>query len=237
MRLVALACAVLTMTAGCAWIREVSVAPSGASGNGAADGSTPAVSADGRYVAFGSDATNLVAGADGGLFVRDTSAATTTVASVRSDGSFGWGTDPAISANGRYVAFVSDDPAMVPGLSGGHDQVFVRDRFAKTTRLVSMKATGVPGNDDSEAPSISGDGRIVAYESDASNLVAFDTNASTDVFVRDLQTTASVRINVFPTAEEPFFGGDSPSIKSAVCAALVLIMSSTRPWCSSTTRD
>jgi Tol biopolymer transport system component len=214
-RLLALGCALVTIGAGCAWIREVSVSPLGVSGDGASGGSAPAVSADGRFVAFESLAANLVAGADGGLFVRDTAAGTTTVASVRADGSFTDGTDPAISSTGRYVAFVSSDLAMVPGLTGGHDQVFLRDRFTRTTKLVSVKSGATnPGNDDSEAPSISADGRYVAFESDAANLVPFDTNASTDVFVRDLVGGTTTRVNVNLTAEEPFFGADSASISA-----------------------
>jgi WD40-like Beta Propeller Repeat len=94
-------------------------------------------------------------------------------------------TEPSVSGNGTLVAFTTVGP---PDASGtpGVSIVLVRDRGAAATTLVSARADGAPGSAGSRAPAISRDGRIVAFESDANDLVAGDGNATTDVFVRDL---------------------------------------------------
>src|SRR5208283_4077814 len=92
--------------------------------------------------------------------------------SVASDGTQGNGTsmNPSISADGRYVAFVSNSGNLVPGGTNYDFQIFVRDRQAGTTTLVSLGSSG-QGNSDSDTPSISADGRYVAFESEATNLI------------------------------------------------------------------
>ena len=92
---------------------------------------------------------------------------------------------PAISAHGRYVAFFSYASNLVAGDTNGATDVFVRDRKTQVTRRVSVGAGGAQANSESFDPAISADGRYVAFYSEASNLVAGDTNDSTDVFVRD----------------------------------------------------
>src|SRR5437660_8702473 len=89
----------------------------------------------------------------------------------------------SISADGRFVAFVSQSPDQDTLRTCG--QILVRDRVTHTTEMVSLAMDGTPGNDISCFPSISGDGRLVAFESKAANLVANDTNGVRDVFVRD----------------------------------------------------
>ena len=91
---------------------------------------------------------------------------------------------PAISADGRYVAFGSRASSLVSGDSDETEDVFVRDRKRHTTRRVSVSSTGQPGNNESFQPAISADGRYVAFSSEASNLVAGDTNSAADAFVR-----------------------------------------------------
>ena len=99
---------------------------------------------------------------------------------------------PSISADGRYVAFTSYAPNLVPGDLSEAGDIFVRDTcfgapagcIPGTTR-VSVSTEGVEGNNDSHDASISADGRFVAFTSDATNLVAGDTNGVSDVFVRD----------------------------------------------------
>jgi Tol biopolymer transport system component len=199
---------------GCTWQRQVSVTRTNVSPNGSSDWSPAAVSGDGRFVAFESGASDLVPGADGGVFLRDTRFDRTTVVSVRADGSFADGSNPAITPDGRYVVFDSSDATLVPGLSGRHSQVFVRDRLTATTALVSVRGSGAHGNGDSEHAAISADGRFIAFESDADNLVNGDTNISTDVFVRDRALGTTSRVNVGPTPEEPFFGADTASISA-----------------------
>ena len=91
---------------------------------------------------------------------------------------------PAMSADGRFVAFESSASNLVAGDTNGRYDVFVRDRLAGVTRQMSVGAGG-QANDYSAFPAISANGRSVAYESYASNLVRGDTNGALDVFVRD----------------------------------------------------
>jgi len=169
---------------------RVSVNSAGAQVNGA--NYVPAISGDGRYVAFGSNATNLVAGdtnAFGDIFVRDRVGGTTERVSVDSAGtqSNAHSGDQmlSISPDGRYVAFMSQATNLVAGDTNGSQDIFVRDRQAATTERVSVDSAGAQGNGNSYFAWISGDGRHVALASDASNLVAGDTNLKRDVFVRD----------------------------------------------------
>lgn len=94
--------------------------------------------------------------------------------------------DPAVSADGRYAVFVSSAPNLVPGDRNHAADIFVRDRMLGHTILVSVATNGLAGNAASRAPSISADGAWIAFESDASDLVAGDTNRTTDVFLRDM---------------------------------------------------
>jgi Tol biopolymer transport system component len=225
---------------------------SGATGAAADDNSNlPAISADGRYAAFGTESRNLTPGRDidGGVYVRDLQAKTTTLASRRNGAhgrpirafepslsrgarmvafvwSFGHGYshrvnaisvrdtrrartliasrasgvhgaiangdcgEPSISASGRYVAFASKATNLVHGDDHGVEDVFVRDLKRNRTILVSRAVGphGAPGTGDSSRPSISADGRYVAFQSYANNLGPRDNGAVPDVFVRDLKT-------------------------------------------------
>ena len=92
-----------------------------------------------------------------------------------------------ISANGRFVAFVSVATNLVAGDTNAKSDVFVRDRVSGATERISVSSAELQGNQDSRDPSISADGRYVAFVSDATNLVAGDTNNASDVFFRDRQ--------------------------------------------------
>ena len=112
-----------------------------------------------------------------------------TVADGNAISAAGLSEDPVVSANGRFVAFHSFAANLVQNDFNGRRDVFVRDLQSGTTTLVSINHAGNgTANGTSQKPTISADGRYVAFESDANNLVASDTNNSTDVFVRDLQT-------------------------------------------------
>jgi Tol biopolymer transport system component len=163
----------------------------------------PALSAHGRYVAFESSATNLVphdTNRLGDVFVRDRWTGKTTRVSVDSHGRQGGGdrtnngsNAPAISANGRYVAFHSADSNLVPGDTNGVFDIFVHDRRTGRTMRVSVGDHGAQANAESLGPaSISADGRYVAFASLASNLVSGDANEITDVFVRDLSAGRTI---------------------------------------------
>jgi hypothetical protein len=166
----------------------VSVATGGAQAD--ANSGNSSVSADGRFVAFESLASNLVAGDTNGLydvFVRDRQLGTTERVSVATGGAQGnsFSASSSISADGRFVAFRSYASNLVAGDTNGNQDVFVRDRQSGTTERVSVVTGGAQANDDSFRLSISADGHIVAFVSSATNLVAGDTNGEGDIFVRD----------------------------------------------------
>jgi TolB protein len=167
--------------------------PGGAGGN--AESNSPSVSADGRFVAFLSDASNLSdADADGvtDIFVRDLPNNLTILASRATGAGGAGGTggsgSPAISVDGRYVAFTSNAANLSTEDDNSVENVFVRDLVANTTTLVSRAtgAAGPAGNNGSGFPAISGDGRFVTFESLANNLSAEDDDTANNVFVRDL---------------------------------------------------
>jgi Tol biopolymer transport system component len=153
----------------------------------------PRISLDGRCVAFRNVSAGLVAGDTNGVqdvFVRDLIAGTTERASVDSGGVQGNAASAfdggiALSGDGRYVAFESGASNLVAGDTNAAVDVFLRDRQVGTTERVSVGAGAAQGNSVSRLPSISYDGRFVAFYSLASNLVASDFNSSGDVFVRD----------------------------------------------------
>src|SRR5205807_2460100 len=102
----------------------------------------------------------------------------------------------AISTGGRFVAFVSEATNLVSGDTNGKQDVFVRDRQAHTTTRVSVSSSGHQGASHSRDPSMSGDGRYVAFDSVSSAFVAGDTNQARDVFLRDRETSTTTRISV-----------------------------------------
>lgn len=179
----------------------------------------PSISADGRYVAFSSHATNLVPGDTNqriDIFVRDLFTGHVVRASV---GPGGVQTNqpsgqPRISGNGRYVAFSSGADNLVAGDNNNQPDVFVRDLKAGVTRLVSVGIGGARANGDNAAPTLSADGRYIAFISSASNLVAGDTNGTADVFVRDMQAGVTTRISVATGGGQSNGFSDGPSMSA-----------------------
>lgn len=167
------------------------------------------LSGDGRYVCFQSEADDLVPGDANqtfDVFVRDLLLGTTERASLgpagEESGPFEFSGEPSLSLDGRYVAFASAATGFAPGDGNGAPDVFVRDRVAGTTVLVSVALGGGTGNGGSELPCISGDGLTVVFVSEASDLVPGDTNGAADVFVRDLQSGLTERVSVSSSGEE-----------------------------------
>ena len=179
----------------------------------------PAITPDGRYVAFESQATNLVAGDGNGVddvFLRDRQLGETIRVSVDSGGNEDDGASryPSISANGRRIAFQTND-ALDPGDGNGATDVYVRDLDEETTRCVSVNSDGVEGAGISGRAFISADGRFVAFESNADNLVAGDSNGQSDVFVHDLDTGTTTRVSVSSDGSQATGGGSIVPVLSA----------------------
>lgn len=191
------------------------------SGNGASTGAT--ISSDGRFVAFVSQATNLVAtndtnGAVYDVFIRELATKTTRLVSVNVSGAatgHGASLFPVINADGRYVAFESfaDDLSATPDNFGSND-IFVRDVIGGVTEQVSVTAKGASADANSTQPAISADGRTIAFQSNASLTRGID-NGTQDVYVRTLAnettTLVSASIDSEPTNGS---GSGSPSISA-----------------------
>ncbi len=177
----------------------ISAHPDGTPANDGVDLACAAISADGRYVAFRSSLP--LSGEPGGrhLFMRDRVAGTTERVSVNSNGEPGTtsplGT-PAMSSDGRYVVFYADDNNLVPGDTNGDWDVILRDRVAETTERVSVAADGSQPDGTAFLPSVSNDGRFVAFRSAATNLVVDDDNDIEDAFVRDRVSGATELVSV-----------------------------------------
>jgi Tol biopolymer transport system component len=186
---------------------RVSVSSAGEQANG--DSTRPQLSTDGQFVAFISEASNLVAtdmNNDWDVFVHDRQTGQTTRVSVTSTGaeSSGVGSPDArisLSGDGQVVAFDACGSNLFPADPNGGCDIFLHDRQTGQTSWVSVSSTGEPANDNSFFPQLSADGRFVTFNSLASNLVSDDTNATIfsldyDTFVHDLQTGQTTRVSV-----------------------------------------
>jgi uncharacterized repeat protein (TIGR01451 family) len=184
------------------------------------------ISGDGRFVAFVSDATNLipndVVDNQPNVYVRDLVAGVTELASVGSDGTranVGFFGRPSISADGRFVAFSTFDSLVPEDTRQFSLDIYLRDRQAGTTELISVNSYEVPGNGRSEGPSVSADGRFVAFQSDSSNIAFPDEPAGgffpdEDIFVRDRQTGVTYRVSESSAGAEGNARSLGPSISA-----------------------
>jgi Tol biopolymer transport system component len=215
-----------TQTNTTALVSRQSAFAGGAGGDEAS--SDPSISADGRYVTFTSGADNLSAEDNNGpanVFIRDTQANTTTLVSRQSAADGGAGADgfsqePSISADGRYVAFASEADNLSKEDNDAFQNVFIRDTQANTTTLVSRKSAadgGDPADEFSRMPSISADGRYVAFSSQAGNLSTDDKNNEEDVFVRDMQANTTTLVSR-QSVGAGGAGGDHGSSRPAISA-------------------
>lgn len=167
---------------------RISVSSDGEQGNG--NSHAPSISGDGVYIAFGSYASNLVAGDTNDeydVFVHNQLTGETSRVSVSSGGLQGNAISgsPSISSDGRYVVFASSASNLVPDDDNGNQDVFVHDLHTGETMLLSSASDGTLGNGDSGTPSISADGLYISFYSDANNLVPSDLNGSSDIFVHN----------------------------------------------------
>lgn len=192
----------------------------------------PDISADGRYVAFASSASNLVPNDTNGArdyFVRDLLTRRTERVSVGGDGNEGLYltgstcedtqpfeyTPPSISDDGRVVAFTSDQMNLVPEDVNASTDVFVRDRLRGTTELASQNQDGRVGNLRSTHSSLSSNGRYVAFTSYANNLVPGDEGTLTGIFVRDRATGFVEQVSVTSEGAPPALGDSVGPVISA----------------------
>lgn len=196
---------------------RVSVATGGAEADASSVFVQPAaLSADGRFAAYASRATNLVGGDTNGqtdVFVRDRQSGTTERVSVATSGVQGGGASygAVISRDGRYVAFVSA-ASFAAADTNTREDVYVRDRLNGTTELASPASNGGAADGDSFELAISDDGRFVTFASRATNLVVGDTNARTDVFLRDRVNGTTERVSVGAQAQQGDGDSRAPSI-------------------------
>ena len=204
---------------------RVSVDSSGVEGNGPSLLGT--LSADGNVVAFESEASNLIAIDNNGMrdiFVHDRTTGVTERVSVDSTGTEGDADSgefaPALSTDGQIVAFASRATNLVANDTNGFQDVFVHDRATGITERISVDSAGAEGDDDSGYPSLSSDGRLVAFHSRASDLVAGDTNGTTDIFVHDRATGVTQRVSVDSSGAEAdsFSGGPSLTADGSLVA-------------------
>src|SRR6266511_1347489 len=193
---------------------RVSQSADGAEGNGPS--ADPVISANGRFVVFESSASNLVPNDTNGepdIFVRDRSNGTTTRVSVNSsevEGNAG-SYSARITPDGQFVAFESFSSNLIPAVDDNHvADVFVRDRSTGTTSRVSLSSSEGQGNGFSSDPTISADGRYVAFESAATNFFSGDDNAHVDVFIRDRSNGATFPASVGPGGGIGNAGSENP---------------------------
>jgi Tol biopolymer transport system component len=179
----------------------------------------PALTPDARYVVFESEASTLVDGdtnKTSDVFVHDRSSGRTERVSVDSEGRSPYGphSGGSISDDGRYVAFESFANLALCSIGGPFTKIFVRDRQTGTTEIVSASTAGECGNSFSYEPSISADGRYIAFMSAASNLFPGDNNDRHDVFVRDRVTGTTTAVSV----DRYGAPGDAASFAAAISA-------------------
>lgn len=160
-----------------------------------------AVSADGRYVAYYSEATNLMPGDFNLLhdvFVHDLATGTTACVSLTPAGAVGNGGSfqPALSPDGRFVSFDGFATDLVPGDVNNQSDVFLHDAQTGLTEMISVSSAGAQGDGHSQWSAVSGDGRYVVFDSFARNLVAGDTNGTSDIFLRDRTTGTTLRLSI-----------------------------------------
>jgi len=209
---------------------RVSVNNEGAQSN--RDAVNPMISSNGRAVVFESSADNLVAGTAANrcirvsgtsancqdVFIRDLDSGTTALVSASATGVRGNqdSGSPAISADGRFVVFRSAASDLVPDDTNSRADIFLKDVRVGTIQRVSVSAAGAEADDDSSRPAVSADGRLVAFESAADNLVPQDSNGKPDVFVKDMQTGA---VSLASTAEDGGAAADTSGYSVVAIAA------------------
>lgn len=176
----------------------VSRSSSGTRGNGDSSGSD--ISLDGRYVVFGSTATNLITSDTNNvsdIFMKDTS--TNNISRISTDSSGNqanggsWG--PKISGNGKYIVYYSNATNLVSGDTNGYTDIFRYSVSSGVTELVSTSSAGVQANQQSFAPDIDSEGRFVVFTTQSTNLDITDTNSSYDIVLKDMSSGTATYVS------------------------------------------
>ena len=186
-----------------------------------------AISGDGRYVTFSTYGYVDVVRGWGGhpqVYVKDRETGSIDIASVSSSGEPANDAhetrharrDPAISRDGRLVAFHAASDNLVPGDTNAAIDVFVHDMASGQTRRVSVSGDGVPGDDESTVPALNPDGRFVLFRSAATNLVADDTNGARDIFRRDQGDVAPPAVRDVQVDPNPANFNDEKTVTATV---------------------
>ncbi len=173
------------------------------------------LSADGKRVAFVSEAKNLVPGDDGSstdVFVKDLATGAIVWSTVEASAQRAVGSDPSLSVDGKRVAFSSDATDLVPGDTNGTTDVFVKDLVSGALTRISTNAAGVQAVEGSFAPAISGDGRRVAFASSAPDLTSDDENYEEDIFVKTLSTGAITLVSTTTGGGQGDDGSSLPAV-------------------------
>lgn len=191
----------------------------GESGSANGDSFDVAMSSDGRYVAFASYAGNLISGDDNfssDVFVWDAVSNQLSLVSANPGGTPGGGdsSEPTLSTDGRFIAFTSRAPDLVSGDDNWAADVFVCDMETRSTTRASLTTDEAQANGDSREPSISGDGSLVAFTSDATNLVAGDTNNRADVYLRNIDNGSISRLSLRYDGSQSTYSVDEPAISN-----------------------
>lgn len=198
--------------------RLISITQSNIQGNGSSY--KPSISANGRYAAFSSDASNFAANDTNNasdVFLYDIKTRIVTLISVNAEGTPGNGRsfDAHISGNGRFVIYSSNAGNLVEGDTNAEYDIFLYDRKKNTTQRISTNSLGEQANGNSFGPRISTKGRFIAYVSDAANLVDNDSNQLPDIFRFDRKTGITSRISLNAKgAEVTGAGSFSPDINT-----------------------
>lgn len=180
-------------------VSRITNGPAGTGANG--DSDTPKLSGSGEFIVFSSSASNLISGVSGNkkqIYLYKISTGAFTLISKASDGTAGDGnsTAPSVSYNGRYISYVTNSSNIISGLPSSKKQVIRFDTKTGISALVSSNESQVAGDNDAKDATISSNGRVVTISDTSTNLVsATDTNGSSDVFLKDIDTGGIARIS------------------------------------------
>jgi len=201
-------------------ITRVSVTSAAAEANGNSFNNDPSISADGRFIVFSSQSTNLdsIATDNNGVtdvFLHDRNTGST----IRINNGIGAETDqnsgaPSISDDGKFIVYTSRATNLVVDDTNATQDIFIYDRVNITTSRVSISTDGSEGNDFSSSPSIDGNGQFIAFQSSASNLVDNDTNGFDDAYVRDRLNNQTYRVSIAIDGTESLDDSFDPALSS-----------------------